>query len=56
MRQTVQAKEERLGAFEIVAREQWVFDPDSGGVKIPERKKREVTRRIERFAAENYAG
>ncbi len=35
---------------------QWVFDPDSGGVNIPERKRREVKQRIEQFAAENYAG
>ena len=34
---------------------QWVFDPDSGGKKIPESKKQEVTQRIEKFAAENYA-
>ena len=35
---------------------QWVFDPGSGGVNIPERKRREVKQRIEQFAAENYAG
>jgi hypothetical protein len=34
----------------------WVFDPGSGGIKIPEQKKREVTARLQRFAAENYAG
>ncbi len=34
----------------------WGFHPDSGGIKIPETKKREVTQRIEKFAAENYAG
>ncbi|MFO7680043.1 MAG: hypothetical protein R6X34_08330 [Chloroflexota bacterium] len=39
-----------------MAQKQWVFDPDSGGKKIPENKKREVTQRIEKFAAENYAG
>lgn len=37
-------------------RKQWVFDPNYGGKKIPESKKREVTQRIEQFAAENYAG
>ena len=39
-----------------MARKQWVFDPDYGGVKIPEWKKQEVKQRIERFAAGNYAG
>jgi hypothetical protein len=39
-----------------MARKQWELNPDSGGVKIPEQKKREVKQRIERFAAENYAG
>ena len=39
-----------------MARKQWVYDPGSGGVKIPERKKHEVKQRIEQFAAENYAG
>ncbi|MBX3056685.1 MAG: hypothetical protein KF770_09455 [Anaerolineae bacterium] len=34
----------------------WVFDPNSGGKKIPESKKQEVTQRIEKFAAEHYAG
>ncbi|MEM7111147.1 MAG: hypothetical protein AAF614_01855 [Chloroflexota bacterium] len=39
-----------------MARKQWVFSPNSGGVKIPERKKSEVKRRIEAFAVSNYAG
>ncbi len=34
----------------------WMSDPDSGGKKIPEAVKREVTGRIERYAAEHYAG
>ena len=34
----------------------WVFDPDSGGKKIPETVKRDVTQRIEKYAAEHYAG
>ncbi|MCB8951918.1 MAG: hypothetical protein H6650_07895 [Ardenticatenales bacterium] len=34
----------------------WMFDPGSGGKKIPGNIKREVTQRIEEFAAENYAG
>ncbi len=39
-----------------MAQKRWVFDPNSGGKKIPESKKREVTQRIEKYAAENYAG
>lgn len=39
-----------------MAKGQWVFDPDSGGVKIPDHKKTEVIQRIESFAAEHYAG
>jgi hypothetical protein len=39
-----------------MAKGQWVFNPDSGGVKIPDHKKREVIQRIESFAAEHYAG
>ena len=39
-----------------MSQKRWVFDPDSGGKKIPDAKKREVTQRINKFAAENYAG
>ena len=39
-----------------MVRKQWVYDPGYGGIKVPEHKKREVKRRIEQFAAENYAG
>lgn len=34
----------------------WVFDPDSGGQKIPERVKAEIKRRIERVAEEYFEG
>jgi hypothetical protein len=34
----------------------WVFDPDSGGQKIPERVKLDVKRRIERLAEDRFAG
>ena len=34
----------------------WVHDPNSGGQKIPEAVKRDVSARIERYAAEHYAG
>ena len=37
-----------------MSRGTWVFDPDSGGQKIPERVKVDVTRRIERLAAERF--
>ena len=37
-------------------RGQWVFDPDSGCVKIPEAVKRRTAARIERYAADNFAG
>ncbi len=34
----------------------WVFDPHSGGVKIPEAVKRRTAERIEKYAAKHYAG
>lgn len=39
-----------------MSRKQWMFDPNSGGKKIPASKKQEITQRIEQFAVENYAG
>jgi hypothetical protein len=39
-----------------MSQKRWVYNPNAGGVKIPERKKQEVKERIERFAAEHYAG
>jgi hypothetical protein len=38
------------------ALKQWVFDPDAGGVKIPERIKREVQRRVETVAEKHLTG
>ncbi|HLB48528.1 MAG TPA: hypothetical protein VJL59_16095 [Anaerolineales bacterium] len=38
------------------ARKQWVFDPHSGGQKIPEAVKVEITRRIERVAEKQFKG
>lgn len=35
---------------------QWVFDPDSGGVKIPEVVKRRTEKRIRRYAEKHFAG
>lgn len=39
-----------------MVRKVWVFDPDAGGVKIPEAFKAEVRRQIEAYAAEHFAG
>lgn len=39
-----------------MAQRQWVFDPDSGGVKIPERVKRRTEERIRRYAEAHFAG
>lgn len=38
------------------ARRGWVFDPNSGGVKIPEAVRRRTAERIEKYAAKHYAG
>ncbi|OWK43746.1 hypothetical protein [Fimbriiglobus ruber] len=34
----------------------WVFDPHSGGVKIPDTVRKRTAERIERYAAQHYAG
>jgi hypothetical protein len=34
----------------------WVYDPHSGGTTIPERVKTTTRQRIEKYAAEHYAG
>ncbi|MCB9420448.1 MAG: hypothetical protein H6667_11630 [Ardenticatenaceae bacterium] len=39
-----------------MAQKGWVYSPGSGGVKIPDHKKNQIKQRIEKFAAENYAG
>ncbi len=39
-----------------MANKQWMFDPNAGGKKIPDRVKDEVTRRIEQYAAEHFSG
>ena len=42
---------------EVMARrKQWVFDPDLGGVKIPDAVKRDVEQQINRVAEENFKG
>jgi hypothetical protein len=38
------------------ARGQWVFDPDSGGKKIPEIVKRDIEKRIHAVAIEQFSG
>ena len=39
-----------------MAGKQWVFDPDSGGTKIPERVRRSVEARLQRYAEGRFAG
>jgi hypothetical protein len=39
-----------------MARKAYVWDPDSGGVKIPESVKRRIEARIRRHAEEHFAG
>jgi hypothetical protein len=39
-----------------MVRKQWVFDPDYGGVKVPEAVKRRTEERIRRFAETHFAG
>jgi len=39
-----------------MARTQWVFDPDHGGVKVPEAVKRRTEERIRRYAEAHFAG
>lgn len=43
------------GAIEM-AQKRWVFDPGSGGAKIPDRVKRHTEQRIRRYAEEHFAG
>lgn len=38
------------------ARGQWMFDPDSGGQKIPETVKRDIEKRIHAVAIEQFSG
>jgi hypothetical protein len=39
-----------------MAKKQWVFDPDSGGIKIPEPVRQRVEERLRRYAEEQFAG
>jgi hypothetical protein len=39
-----------------MVRKQWVFDPDHGGVKVPEAVKRRTEERIRRYAEAHFAG
>ena len=38
------------------SRRQWVFDPGSGGARIPEAVQRRTEQRIRRYAEEHFAG
>lgn len=40
----------------MASKQRWVFDPDSGGVRIPEAVRQRTTARIEQFAAGQFAG
>ena len=40
----------------MYAKSQWVFDPDSGGKKIPETVKRGIEKRVYRVAEEQFKG
>jgi hypothetical protein len=40
----------------VPPRRQWVFDPDSGGTRIPEAVKRRTEERIRRYAEQHFAG
>ncbi len=40
----------------MAPRRQWVFAPDSGGVRIPEPVKRRTEARLRRYAEEHFAG
>jgi hypothetical protein len=39
-----------------MARKAWVWDPDAGGVKIPDSVKRRTEARLRRYAEEHFAG
>lgn len=39
-----------------MSRKQWVFDPDSGGKRIPESIKHQVEERLRRYAEQHFAG
>lgn len=39
-----------------MAGKQWGFNPNSGGVKIPDRVRRDVEQRIQAYGAEHYSG
>ena len=38
------------------SRGQWVFDPDSGGIRIPDAVKRRTEQRLRRYAEQHFAG
>ena len=39
-----------------MAGKQWMFDPDSGGVKIPDTVKRRTEQRVRAYAEQHFAG
>src|SRR5215212_3300945 len=40
----------------MAGRRTWVFDPDSGGTRIPDTVKRRTEERIRRYAEQHFAG
>ncbi len=40
----------------MATRGQWSFDPDSGGVRIPEAVRRRTEQRLRRYAEEHFSG
>ena len=40
----------------MAQRKQWVFDPNSGGIKIPDSVKKDVEKRIQRVAEKCFKG
>ncbi len=37
-------------------RKVWIFDPDSGGIKVPDPVKKDVERRINNIAQQHFKG
>ena len=39
-----------------MVKKQWVYDPDSGGIKIPQAVRQRMEKRLRRFAEEQFSG
>lgn len=40
----------------MTPRRQWVFDPDSGGTRVPEQVRHRTEQRLRRYAEQHFAG